>query len=290
MSPCEGVARTEPGDDDDEDTGQQHLGGVERRLDAGHPVPHLPHLLRLARVPAQERVLAADAAQHPQPRDGVGAEPDEPAGLLALVGLALLERPDDEGEEGGDDRYADEDDETESARRAEQDDRDDDVATTAPTNRAKTSYRPPIRIASEATTATTSPVGIWRGRASPTSALCQPTSWIERKAARSQLFTANQCRPAPASALTTPSPTRTPHQRTSWSARPATMPWSMARLIAAGKSAWVTIHTTPNAVATARVRHWPRPTQPRKLRGLRRSGVPGCSYGRRTRIHRTREI
>ncbi len=61
--------------------------------------------------------------------------------------------------------------------------------TIAPTIRAKTSKSPPSRIASEATTATTSPVGVWRGRASPTSALCQPTSWIERNAARSQLCT-----------------------------------------------------------------------------------------------------
>ena len=64
----------------------------------------------------------------------------------------------------------------------------------------------------------------------------------------------------------------------------------MARLIAAGKSACVTIQSTPKKVATARVRHCPRPSQPRKLRGLRRSGVPGCSYGRRTTTHGTREI
>ena len=57
-------------------------------------------------------LLAADAAQDPQPGDGVGAEADEPAGLLALVGLALLQRPDDEGEEGDEHRQADEDDET----------------------------------------------------------------------------------------------------------------------------------------------------------------------------------
>ena len=29
-------------------------------------------------------------------------------------------------------------------------------------------------------------MGVWRVSASPTSALCQPTSWIERNAARSQ--------------------------------------------------------------------------------------------------------
>ena len=52
-------------------------------------LPDLTHLLRLDGIPAQEGVLAADAAQHAQPGDGVGAEADEPAGLLALVGLAL---------------------------------------------------------------------------------------------------------------------------------------------------------------------------------------------------------
>ena len=115
MSPCERVARPEPGHHEDEDAGQQDLGGVEGRLHAGHPVPDLTDLLRLTRIPAQEGLLAADAAQDPQPGDGVGAEADEPAGLLALVGLALLERPDDEGEEGDEHRHADEDDETQGA-------------------------------------------------------------------------------------------------------------------------------------------------------------------------------
>jgi hypothetical protein len=44
------------------------------------------------------------------------------------VGLALLERPDDEGEKGDEHGHADEDDEAESAGGAEQDDGDDDVA------------------------------------------------------------------------------------------------------------------------------------------------------------------
>ena len=86
MSPCEGEAGAEPGDDEHEDAGQQHLGRVERRLVAGDPVADRAHRLRLAGIPAQEGVLAADAAQHAQPRDGVGAQPDQPAGLLALCG------------------------------------------------------------------------------------------------------------------------------------------------------------------------------------------------------------
>ena len=48
-------------------------------------------------VAAQEGLLAADAAQHPQPGDGVGAERGQPAGLLALEGLPALQRPHDEG-------------------------------------------------------------------------------------------------------------------------------------------------------------------------------------------------
>ena len=112
----EGEAGAEPGDEDDEDAGQQHLGGVERRLDAGHPDADAADPLRLRGVPAQEGLLAADAAQHPQAGDGVGAEGREPAGLLALGGLAALERADDEGRAGDEQRHADEDDEAERRR------------------------------------------------------------------------------------------------------------------------------------------------------------------------------
>jgi hypothetical protein len=58
--------------------------------------PRLAHLLRLARVAADEHALAADAAQDPQAGDGVGAERREPALRLALRGLALLERLDEQ--------------------------------------------------------------------------------------------------------------------------------------------------------------------------------------------------
>ena len=50
------------GDDEDEDSGQEHLGGVERGLDARHSVADPTDLLGLGRIPAQEGVLAADAA------------------------------------------------------------------------------------------------------------------------------------------------------------------------------------------------------------------------------------
>jgi len=38
-------ARAEPRDEQDEDAGQEDLGGVERGLHAGHPETHLPDLL-----------------------------------------------------------------------------------------------------------------------------------------------------------------------------------------------------------------------------------------------------
>ena len=44
-------------------------------------------------VAVQERRLAADAAQHPQPGDRVGAERGQLAGDLTLVVLAALQRP-----------------------------------------------------------------------------------------------------------------------------------------------------------------------------------------------------
>ena len=46
-----------------------------------------------------------------------------------------------------------------------------------------------------------------------------------------------------------------PHHSTSEPASPPMMPSSMALPIAAGKSAWLTSHTTPKAMATTRVRH-----------------------------------
>ena len=84
--------RAEAGDDEHEDPRQQHLRGVEQRLDAGQPHPGVAHATGLAGIPGEEVLLAADAAQDPQPGDGVGAERREPARLLALRLLPLLER------------------------------------------------------------------------------------------------------------------------------------------------------------------------------------------------------
>ena len=59
--------------------------------------PRIADPLGLLLVAAQEGLLTADAAQHPQPGDGVGAERGQPARLLALQGLPALQRPHDEG-------------------------------------------------------------------------------------------------------------------------------------------------------------------------------------------------
>ena len=136
-----------------------------------------------------------------------------------------------------------------------------------------------MRIASELTVATTSPVGTVRVSASPVSAAWCPMSWAERKAPWSQLATAYLWRSAPENALTVTSPTRTPHHSTSEPGSAPMMPSSMALPIAAGKSAWLTSHTMPKAIAMTSVRHCPLPTHLRYAVGLVRSGVPGSAWG-----------
>ena len=75
----------------------------------------------------EERVLAADPAQHAQPGGRVGAESGQLPDLLALLGLAGLERLDHRPHQQHQHGHAEEDDEAERHRRGEQDDRDDDV-------------------------------------------------------------------------------------------------------------------------------------------------------------------
>ena len=123
----DGEARAKPGDEDDEEARDEHLGGVERRLrqrdaDAGHA-----YFLRAQFVAVVERLLAADSAQHAQAGGGVGAEGGQFADLLALLALARLQRLDHEGEQPDEHRDADEHDEPECDRRREQDEGDDDV-------------------------------------------------------------------------------------------------------------------------------------------------------------------
>src|SRR6476661_4137660 len=136
-----------------------------------------------------------------------------------------------------------------------------------------------MRIASELTVATTSPVGTVRVSASPVSAAWCPMSCAERKAPCIQFMTAYLWRIAPEAALSTTSPMRMRHHCTSDPASPPMMPSSMALPMAAGKSAWLTSQTMPNAIATTRVRHWPLPTHFRYAVGLVRSGVPGSAWG-----------
>ena len=89
------------------------------------PARRTPSELQLVAV--EEGLLAADAAQHPQPRGGVGAERRQLADLLALLALALLQRPDHDAERERQHRHAEQDEQPELRRGGEQDDRDDDV-------------------------------------------------------------------------------------------------------------------------------------------------------------------
>ena len=89
--------------------------------------PGAPHVLRPAAVAVEERLLAADPAQHAQPGGRVGAERGQ---LRRPRGAA---RPDARwsglitvAEQQHEDRHAEEHDEPQHDRRRQQDDRDDD--------------------------------------------------------------------------------------------------------------------------------------------------------------------
>ena len=125
--PREREARAEPRDEDDEEARDEHLGGVERGLGESDPNACLAHLLRAGAVAVEERLLASDSSQHAQPGRGVGAERGQLADLLALHGLARLERLDHEAHQQDEHGHAEQDDEPEHDGGGEQDDRDDDV-------------------------------------------------------------------------------------------------------------------------------------------------------------------
>ena len=125
--PREREAGAEPGDEDDEEPGYEDLGRVKGRLRKRNADAGLPHLLRAVPVAVEERVLAADPAQHAQPGGGVRAESGQLPDLLALLGLPGLERLDHRPHQQHEHGHAEEDDEAERHRRGEQDDRDDDV-------------------------------------------------------------------------------------------------------------------------------------------------------------------
>ena len=60
--------RAQPGDEDDEDAGQEHLRRVERRLRQRDPDAGQADLLRASPVALEEDPLAADPTQHAQAR------------------------------------------------------------------------------------------------------------------------------------------------------------------------------------------------------------------------------
>ena len=125
--PREDEPRADPGDDDDEDAGQQHLGRVEGRLGRRDADAGEPDALGAVAVAVVERLLAADSAEDAEPRGRVGSERREAADLLALRPLPYLERPDHEAEGDDEDRHADQHRQPELDGGREQDHRDDDV-------------------------------------------------------------------------------------------------------------------------------------------------------------------
>ena len=72
--PGGGEVRADPGDEDDEEPGQEHLRGVERRLRRGDSHAGDADALRALPVAVEEHLLAADATQDAKPGRGVGAE------------------------------------------------------------------------------------------------------------------------------------------------------------------------------------------------------------------------
>ena len=125
--PVEREARAEPGHEHDEEARHEHLRRVERRLRQRDAHAGAADLLRAVAVAVEERLLAADPAQHAQARGRVGAERGQLADLLALLALARLQRLDHVPSSEHEHRHADQHDEPEHDRRREQDDGDDDV-------------------------------------------------------------------------------------------------------------------------------------------------------------------
>ena len=71
----------------------------------------------------------------------------------------------------------------------------------------------------------------------------------------SQLVTANRWRMIPATACTSPIPSMTAVHFTSMPVSFAATPWSIARPIIAGITAWETIHTIPKNMPSSIVCH-----------------------------------
>ena len=110
--------RADPGDEDDEEPGQQHLRGVEGRLRRRHPDAGDADALGALPVAVEEDLLAADAAQDAETGCSVGAERRQQADLLALLPLPALQRLDHEAEREHEQRHAEQDEEAERRSRS----------------------------------------------------------------------------------------------------------------------------------------------------------------------------
>ena len=117
-------ACADPHDRGEEHPGQERLQGVEQRLRLRHGDAGATHALGLRAVARAEDLLAADAAEDPQPGDGVGTQGRQTSGGLALRGLTALQRGDQECEDGDDERQSDDDEHAERDRGPHEDDRD----------------------------------------------------------------------------------------------------------------------------------------------------------------------
>jgi len=126
--PREGQAGAVPDHAHQQQPGQERLQRVQDRLRARHLDARAPHLLRLLPVAGREGLLAADPAQDPQARDGVGPEGRQPAARLTLGRLPLLERPDHQGQHAGHRRETDQDGHAQGRRGPQQQDGHHDVA------------------------------------------------------------------------------------------------------------------------------------------------------------------
>ena len=100
-----------------------------------------------------------------------------------------------------------------------------------------------------------------------------------RNEACSQFETAQRWRITPAAAWVAPSASRIRAHSTSARLSSATIPFWIARPIAAGISACETIQTTPKKTPASSVPTWWRATHSRKRTGDRVSGRPGSVKG-----------
>lgn len=234
--PGDGQVGADAGDHDDEDPRQQHLGGIQRRLHRRESNPGETHPLRLRRIPGEEGVLAADAAQHAQPGDGVGTERRELPGSSRWACWRRCSgrttRASDASSSGPPTSMMTPSS-TELARGV--------IAETtmkltiAPARRAVTSKTSPMRQKSLAKLVTTCPAGICRVTAGPPHPARSVTTAV-RNDDTSQLRTANQCRPFVVTARS-PRPMIAAAHVTSARGSRATSPSSTALPMAAGTKA-----------------------------------------------------